>query len=576
MIDSSTLSVLTGGSSTTNLTLWHTLFRTTFDQLVHNLLEFSHESLISKITRVLKKICSTAPNFESLKAQDVNMNALRLVGYFEELLVNLEKESMNLVHQECVEDSSVSLRGSLHIQVCSLMAKFICIMRTIFDRCDSGNLASMQFIVGRICHLMIVKLDPNVKCFHLLDFSHGFGKFSASSIEDLRASFEICNVDDCRYVDVHTITETLEGAFPNDVSIRNDILSAIKSSNISHISFEELCLFSACGLSLNTSEAPSTARNIVSSSLSQLFDRSLEGWTEYSLLPRKEELKKSFLNSLRTNPTNTNSEKQNESDVYIPERVSSYILTFVLGVSGDLLRSLCPADLHSRTTTMTSLLHLSKKILISKSLKAVTEIFEFELLADGEVLNESLQEENKESILIQTWFDLKFVISCYGNQKFEEILPDKSMERLNKMLNRIESAVDPVTLELVISSMPTGVICNDSGVVENLRSSKLYVEALLGNVDLLSSKKKEQGSFSGKDLTMESSDSTILPLLSPKPSTRRFVLLPIQAEVPTLHSSPKSLAAPRYSDDINSAVGKNSGLNPLSKKSFGFLSSMLG
>ena len=360
------------------------------------------------------------------------------------------------------------------------------------------------------------------------------------------------------------------------MSIRNDILSAIKSSKISHISFEELCLFSACGLSLNTNEAPSTARNIVSSSLSQLFERSLEGWTEYSVLPRKEELKKSFLNSLQKNPIKTNSEEQTESDVYIPERVSGYILTFVLGVSGDLLRSLCPADLHTRTTTMISLLHLSKQILISKSLKAVTDIFEVELLADGEVLRESLQEENKESILIQMWFDLKFVITCYGSQKFEKILPDKSMERLNKVLNRIESAVDPVTLELVISSMPTGVFDIDSGVVENLRSSALYVEALLGNVDSLSSKKKEQGSSSGKDHTMESSDSTILPLLSPKPSTRRFVLLPIQAEVPTLHSSPKSLAAPRYSDDINSAVGKNSGLNPLSKKSFGFLSSMLG
>lgn len=130
------------------------------------------------------------------------------------------------VHSNCHLNS---LRGSLHIQVCSLMAKFICSMRTILDRCDSGSLASMHYIIGRICHLMIVKLDPNVKCFHLLDFSHGSGKSSASSVgkiyvlnfgvrnmllialnsfvtDDLRASFEICNVDDCRYVDVQTIT----------------------------------------------------------------------------------------------------------------------------------------------------------------------------------------------------------------------------------------------------------------------------------------------------------------------------------------------------------------------------------
>lgn len=89
------------------LDLWGILFRSSFDQLVHNLLEYSYNNLDKKISGAIERICSSAPSYKEIHAQDVSKNVTNIVNYLQALLANLVNESMNLVHLECAEESSI-------------------------------------------------------------------------------------------------------------------------------------------------------------------------------------------------------------------------------------------------------------------------------------------------------------------------------------------------------------------------------------------------------------------------------------------------------------------------------------
>ena len=89
------------------LDLWGTLFRSSFDQLVHSLLEFSYNNLDKKVSNAIERACSSVPSYKEVQTQDIYTNVTNIVLYLQALLANLVHESGNLVHLECAEESSI-------------------------------------------------------------------------------------------------------------------------------------------------------------------------------------------------------------------------------------------------------------------------------------------------------------------------------------------------------------------------------------------------------------------------------------------------------------------------------------
>ena len=356
------------------------------------------------------------------------------------------------------------------------------------------------------------------------------------------------------------VIECLESVFTgNSEALRKDIVSTVKGTNAEDISFEELTLFCTRGLSHTSKRNPFNARLVIKTALSALFESCMDVWAGVVVAIHGEVLRSTIINDLSINSVEANC--ANSDDVYEPDKVSSCVMRFFLGISSDLMRSMCPADLQSGIS-----LSLSTNIVISMQRQLLQKsCVTFFNIIESDALSSLLRNDLKSEIaLIQLWYDVKFTLECYARAKAG--LTGDEIKCLEKQVVAIESLIDPMSMEIVSSSINGTSITSSHSV-----SCSIFTEALFHTE--LNHSSIETSSL---DVGSKGRESFVSTSLIPVPSTRRFLLLPIQDERQDL------LLELRRTDteDINNGQkGMSKGdvnNNPLSKSSFGFLSSMLG
>ena len=173
-----------------------------------------------------------------------------------------------------------------------------------------------------------------------------------------------------------------------------------------------------------------------------------------------------------------------------------------------------------------------------------------------------------EVALVQLWFDIKYIIFAYQQSNCSDGI-DMNQDHLltiEKVHEDIESRIDPVSLELMMSS-----IAGSRSLKDVLLSYILPFKLL---TDSLFQRKSASSLSSENEMTVESS---VLPSLVPISSSRRFALLPIETERQNLllQLQRQANAANKDVNGVKSSNKADSSSNPLSSTSFGFLSSML-
>ena len=330
-------------------------------------------------------------------------------------------------------------------------------------------------------------------------------------------------------------------------------------------SFEEVALFCARGLSHTYKSNPFSARDVIKSSLFNLLETNMTSWAETVVSAHKVMLSKNVMNDFNKNTSDSRHNKR--GDVYIPDKVSSYIMGYFVGLSSDLIRSVCPADMQpvgfdSNTISSINIISYMHKLILRKSHEAITATIESAMLQIVE--GDAFSNDDLEVPLIQLWCDLKFSISSYDQVRSH--MTGERVKVLESKLMRIESQIDPISMEIVSSALSESDILSRSSV-----SCSLFMNTLFQSSSLYSS-------LNTSSLAINSSltEPIVSSSLVPVSSTRRFLLLPVQEErQDILLSSPKS-RQDIADTKLESRTISNSSSNPLSKSSFGFFSSMLG
>ncbi|KAL3775860.1 hypothetical protein ACHAW5_010154 [Stephanodiscus triporus] len=387
-----------------------------------------------------------------------------------------------------------------------------------------------------------------------------------------------------------------------------------------NVTLSELALLSARGLRHDAS-GPESALGTVQSSLDDIVNRCFKEWARAALSPPLKSFKKTLQEHMGVAMTVSDMEWRRlhgligkEDDTLLKEiseskgdesimtqsqlvvgEVSPHVVSYLLAVAGVLNRSVCPADslppvpsleyadklgISSRSDDnkgIPNMLVTIRGSLLGEALTSLTHSMNEEIMStldddcvtdDGNV-RERLKKCSTSS-LVQLNMDVRFIRRCFFDRnKFGFSLTsdtikdscgiiDGMSERLSMSIN--SAMRDTSIVNSAISERHAQVFC----------SCDLFLSSLFGE--------DQDGKFSSAtSVSMNGVSSSVLSssesfVLNPLPSSRRFILLPIQAEKSLTELQLRGKYGKKTQEEKSS--GKDSTSGALGT-GFGFLSSML-
>ncbi|KAL3758768.1 hypothetical protein ACHAWU_006410 [Discostella pseudostelligera] len=399
-----------------------------------------------------------------------------------------------------------------------------------------------------------------------------------------------------------------------------------------NVTLSELALLSARGLRHDAS-GPESALGTVQSSLDGIVDRCFKEWARAALSPSL----RSFTKTLRENMgvASTVSEvewrrlhgltdkdddimlktiqemkgdesKLNQSRTTVGE-VSPHVVSYLLSVSGVLNRSVCPADSlppvpsldcakalgisirSDEDRKIPNMMVTIRRSLLDEALTSISQSLRQEITSES--LDDCATKDNgtdhilkkcSPSSLIQLDMDVKFIHHCFFERhRHDTFSPpsDNSTDDDDESRSIIDSLSQRLSASVVDALGKDASLALHDAISESqmrvFTSCDLFLTPLFGE-DV------QKGETSHSSTTASSSTSSLSFTLNPMASSRRFILLPIQAEksqseLQLRGKYGKKVQEEKVSNSTNGAGGKDSfttGGNALGT-GFGFLSSML-
>ncbi len=431
-------------------------------------------------------------------------------------------------------------------------------------------------------------LDPNSSPAVLS--SRSGGKVGMITVAELQSAFEIADVDDDGLINFEEAMEAMDGAFSGTLfhgaeMVRETMLLTSGpdekvSSNVGarsaprSLTLSELALLSARGLRHDSSGTGSSL-GIIQRTLDDIVESCFRRWSAAALSPYS----KSFMASLSqfVAVASTSSEDEwkrlhkqtafSEGDLLQEQisdtlqegvssstsiqigSVSSFIVSYFISVAALLNKSICPSDSlppfpnddyamamgYNTRDKELSMVDTLRSCLLRESLISITESISSYILEGNRMVHLDNNGDNMikkigPSALAQLLLDIKFTSSCFFERNKYGFARDGTGR------SEIPTCVTSSKEILIESESALSSLMNESDVHYCLRiyetrittvynSCSMFLSSLLGedHLSLIANKEKFDGG-------LEQSDNVLSLILNPLPSSRRFALLPIQAE----------------------------------------------
>ena len=476
-----------------------------------------------------------------------------------------------------------------------------------------------ELIVARLCFLLKYRLK-SLQTLLNPSSAPWYDSVSVSrqhmiTFEELQSAFEIADDDDDGILSLTEASEALETAFSGSNFDAIHVISSLRHemdpSNVStNVTLPELTLLTARGikyepapsmsareknqqLTTKSSSEKNYALQTIQTCLDSITVSCWKSWAKIVLAPAARELSIGcglFCQNWHVSESewfrlHEGGESPGTSGAYLPSSVSPHIMAFLLSVSMEFHRVICPRDFLSPVDTVEeaeelginissakvgrelppTLVVLIRQALLSHALTTFHNV-----LMSANIGSSSAMQQCSNPCLLQIMVDVKFFLYCMD--RCAALLLDHQSTELMKRLQGIvvDAAVclDPrMNVDSIREKVDT-MLCPSI-----LSSCVLFLDSLLGQDSRVQSSKISDvflGLSSSLGDAGQTSDFRFASTLTPLVSSRRFALLPIQSErqLNEIALQASRNANPKFekSDFASKSGGATSG--------FGFFTSM--
>ena len=575
------------GQSQRKFSLWSALFSNTFSSLVHSLLTTSFHSVHARVVSSLRTSLASAPPFSAMLPHEAYRNTLRIATELDAALLKVSDDAHELlVHAEEREESERRLRQSLYVQTCEIMGRLICELRRMLScKTKSEAHATKELIVGRLCHLLKFRLtslptllNPSSSPAALLVGGNTSGMIT---LYELQSAFELADDNDDGLITFEEALESVDSAFSGTqfhgaemvretllLGSKPDDTPAVSQKHLAapnNVTLGELTLLSARGLR-HESSGPKSALGTIQSSLDDIISSCFSEWTHIALESSNESYR-SDLNAFLDAACSTDEAEwqrthyPSESSGALPElggtlprvseptvpTVSPYIIGYMENLSSILSRSVCPSDslkpvqsaeyaatlgiAASNEADIPSLMDTIRWAILDKAVKSVAAVTEEAISrsltarSDGSSLKQS-----GPSALIQLDVDLGFLLLCFFQRNlygFEKGDGADAIETARLVLSQQATDISQLLRGVYNGNVTTLRPAIEANHRHILEVCDLFLSALFGEDAAAQPVAGDLGADVSLDIS-SSGNSNALLFHPPLPSSRRFVLLPIQ------------------------------------------------
>jgi len=490
-----------------------------------------------------------------------------------------------------------------------------------------------EIIVARLCFLLKYRLKSLQS---LLDPASAPWYDSMALIstrqhmityEELQSAFEIADDDDDGILSLQEATDALEVAFSGSNLDGSKIISTLRhdmnlsnAASESNVTLPELTLLISRNIkyeSNSLSAASASAQNVsgdrqqgklsanyalktVQQCLDSISESCWDAWANIVLDSAGEELRAggasfwlkwnvSWEEWLRLHDGGSGMASKRQLD-QLPSTVSSYLISYVLAISMEFQRVICPRDFIPPVDTLQeaeelgirsvsgqnvppTLVALVRQALLRHAVKKIHAVFNSERIKSSSAINDC-----SDPFLLQTIVDVHFILYCMG--RCTTLLQHgESLELLQQLRS--------IAFDIAVCLSPRMDVDKMRENIDTLLCPSLYSSCALFLSPLLEPDNQRQAHTapSGVSGLVSPFGDTLQPnleggvagsTLTPLVSSRRFVLLPIQSD---RQLGELALQANRTTGQRSalSDTGKISDLTSkagLASSSFGFFTSM--
>jgi hypothetical protein len=602
--------------------LWAALFSNTFSSLVHSILSTSFLSVHTSVISTLRDSLSRAPSMEHILPHEAYRNTLQVAMDLDRSLRKVSEDAHELlVHAEERVESERRLRQSLYVQTCEIMGRLICELRRMATahsptRNDAKSVetdddevmdATKELVIGRLCFILKFRLT-SLRTLLSPDSSparlHSTG--GMISLIDLQSAFELADDNQDGLISFDEAIEAVESAFSGtpfhgDEIVRETLLLStdqhhmtnIVSSIPTNVTLIELTLLTARGLRHDGTNA--SALHAVQTSLDFIITECFHRWAKSSLSFSLRTLKEKYDEFVECASTLPDEEWQrmfgsfSHATAVVEEcrGVSPYIVGFILDIGSILNGNIAPSDCLSPIPTVEyaaelgiivpqvaqqafipTLMDTIRGSLLDESLYSIASVLNGVVAESGAGLAQS-----GPTALIQLHVDISFVRALFVEKKYTALDSSVStptnkqqydaMQLLDSALRWTDQLLSKVKGHDKLTNMASK---RHQRVFE---TSDLFVSSLLGQpVDDITSSSTDVSAMEG---TISDDPIFYLPLAS----SRRFVLLPVQADRSLADIQLRGKYAKEKEDALAMDRPHESTSGNVISDGFGFLSNML-
>lgn len=555
MIDSRTVFAEADTSQQNRFSLWGALFSNTFSSLVHSLLTTAFQSVHTSVVSTLRNSLANAPPVGSILPHEAYRNALKIATDLDRSLLKVSEDAHELlVHAEERVESERRLRQSLYVQTCEIMGRLVCELRRMVARTsDDTSDTTKELVVGRLCFLLKFRLS-SLRTLLSPDSSPASMLSTGGMITlvDLQSAFELADDDEDGLISFAEAMEAVESAFSGTPfngteMVRETLLltSDGKEPTMGHVqlglptnvTLNELTLLTARGLRHDEIGALRT----IQMSLDSIVGESFQRWANSTLSFSSSVFKNAVRDSVQVGATVSNDEwlrifagsDPNQSSAC--RSVSPHFVGFLLEVGSALNGNVCPSDWLSPVPTSEYAVELGIVLEGTGAVSTCMDAFRQALLNESLDMAMKIVEDatkssptgasldsNCVSALVQWHVDVSFLEACYFERNRYGLGAVGGVARSNSRFQGAVQFVDSLlrkTSTFDSSSLPNLTKERHQRVLE---TSDLFLTSIFGD---------GQGtSVSTAGELIGSSESTEPLFYGPVLSSRRFTLLPIQAD----------------------------------------------
>lgn len=544
--------------------LWGALFSATFSSLVHSLLTTAFQSVHTRVISTLRESLANAPPVAVILPHEAYRNTLKIACDLDKSLRKVSEDAHELlVHAEERVESERRLRQSLYVQTCEIMGRLICELRRMSFRAEDDFMnESKELIIGRLCFLLKFRLT-SLKTLLSPDSSPAFLKSTSGMISyvDIHSAFDLADDDEDGLISFDEAVTVVESAFSGTPfngakMIRETLLLASKTKEVlpkqressagvpKNVSLAELSLLTARGLR-HSGDGSESALGTVQLSLDSIIQKCFQRWAKLSMHHSTSTFQKNLDDFIFTATTASVDEWQRifsdfgESRSLTSNRgVSPFVLNYFLDLAVTMNRNVCPSDTLTPVPTTDYAVSVGAVTESRESVPSMIDTMRYAFLFESMVSLSSLIEQVVTSetganlerscsmALIQFYIDISFVSKCFLEKNRKGFGPNRSVTQiqaaslhLSDVMQYIDQLLKKKCDRDTLQTVPDLVIGKHQRVFE---SSHLFFTSLFGD--------DSGASLSSFGEVLASSESNEPMFLAPLASSRRFALLPVQAD----------------------------------------------